>query len=506
VGLEIDVPATVRAARRAGRHGNVTGRLVDTMARRFRPDRLPLVVRLDPLRLEGVLDGWSVQAAGVLDPGALEFHGTDVVVRAPQAGRRLLRAAARDRIYAALRAGRTAVIGLPVASVPPPADRAAYERAAQRARALLAAPTTIVADGHPFSLAPAQLATALVTRPEHRDVVLDIDGPALRSAIGPGLAVLEQPAVDASFAVQGTRVRVIPSRAGRTLDTAAMAPAILRGDRIVTGTLHDTPPARDTAWAERMSITDQVSTFTTRHPAGEPRVTNIHRAADILNNTVVEPGATLSLNDRLGPRTPERGFVKAPIVLSDSFGEDYGGGVSQLATTVYNAVFFGGYKDVVHAAHLVYISRYPLGRDATLNYGSIDLRFQNDTRSGVLIRTAYSATTISVTFYGNDEGRTVRAEGPQVLKTVVPTTEYVDDPTLSPGSTRALQAGDTGYDVNVWRVISKPGVADVREQYFTHYLMFPQKIARGPAPAPATAPPTPATPPTTVATSTSAPP
>ena len=80
------------------------------------------------------------------------------------------------------------------------------------------------------------------------------------------------------------------------------------------------------------------------------------------------------------------------------------------------------------------------------------------------------------------------------------------DPTLSPGSTRALQAGDTGYDVNVWRVISKPGVADVREQYFTHYLMFPQKIARGPAPAPATAPPTPATPPTTVATSTSAPP
>jgi vancomycin resistance protein YoaR len=497
VGLEVDIPATVRAAQRVGRHGNLVNEWVDVVARRFRPDRLPLVVRLDPLRLEGVLDGWSVQAAGGLDPGALEIHGTEVVVRAPRAGRRLLRTAARDRIDASLRTGRAGVIALPVGAVPPPADRAAYERAAQQARTVLAAPTTIVVDGHLFPLAPAQLATALVTRVERHDVVLDVDGPALRAAIGPGLSVLEQPPVDATFTAQGTRVTVVPSKSGRTLDTAAVVPAILRGERTVTASLHETPPAHDTAWAERLHITDQVSTFTTRHPPGEPRVKNIHRAADILNTAVVEPGATFSLNDTLGPRTPERGFVKAPIVLSDSFGEDYGGGVSQLATTVYNAVFFGGYKDVVHAAHLVYISRYPLGRDATLNYGSIDLKFQNDTRSGVLIRTAYSATTITVTFYGNAEGRTVRAEGPQVLKTVPPTTEYIDDPTLAPGSTRVVQAADTGYDVIVYRVISKAGAPDVREQYFTHYQMFPEKIARGVAPGtPPTSTPTSSAPPT----------
>jgi vancomycin resistance protein YoaR len=502
VGLQVDIPATVRAARRVGRHGNLVHEWVDVVARRFRPDRLPLVVRLDPLRLEGVLDGWSVQAAGGLDPGSLEFHGTEVVVRAPHAGRRLLRAAARDRIDASLRAGRTGVIALPVGAVPPPADRAAYERAAQQARTVLAAPITVVVDGHVFPLAPAQLATALVTRIERHDVVLDVDGPALRAAIGPGLSVLEQPPVDAAFTVQGTRVSVVSSRAGRTLDTAAVVPAILRGERTVTASLRESPPAHDTAWAERLHITDQVSTFTTRHPSGEPRVKNIHRAADILNNAVVEPGATFSLNDTLGPRTPERGFVKAPIVLSDSFGEDYGGGVSQLATTVYNAVFFGGYKDVVHAAHLVYISRYPLGRDATLNYGSIDLKFQNDTRSGVLIRTAYSATTITVTFYGNAEGRTVRAEGPQVLKTVPPTTEYIDDPTLAPGSTRVVQAADTGYDVIVYRVISKAGAPDVREQYFTHYQMFPEKIARGVAPGT----PTTTSTPTSTSTATSTPP
>jgi vancomycin resistance protein YoaR len=260
-------------------------------------------------------------------------------------------------------------------------------------------------------------------------------------------------------------------------------------------------PARNTAWAERLHITDQVSSYTTRHPAGEPRVKNIHRAADILNNTVVEPGAIFSLNDTVGPRTPERRFVKAPVVLSDSFGEDYGGGVSQLATTVYNAVFFGGYKDVVHAAHLVYINRYPLGRDATVNYGSIDLKFQNDTASGVLIRTAYSSTSITVTFYGNAEGREVRAEGPDVLKTVPPVTQFVDDPTLPPGSTRVLQPGATGYDVNVYRVISQPGRPDAREQYFTHYQMFPQKVARGVAPGTPPTPPPTAPGPTTAAPS-----
>lgn len=490
LGLHVDVAATVRAAQRVGRQHNVFTRWIDVVARRFRPDRLPLVVRVDPSRLEGVLDGWSVQAAEGLDPGGLEIHGTDVVLRAPAPGRRLLRTEARNRLFAAWRAGRTGVIALPAGPVQPEADLVAYERAAQRVHALLAAPVTVVVDGHPFPLTATQLATAIVTRVERHDVVLDLDGPALRAALGPGLAALEQPPVDASFSVQGTRVSVVPSKVGHTLDSAAVAPAILRGERTVTATLHDTAPAHDTAWAQQLHVTDQVSTFTTRHPAGEPRVTNIHRAADILNNTVVEPGATFSLNDRLGPRTPERGFVKAPIVLSDSFGEDYGGGVSQLATTVYNAVFFGGYKDVVHAAHLVYISRYPLGRDATLNYGSIDLKFQNDTRSGILIRTAYSATSITVTFYGNAEGRTVRAEGPQVLKTVPTVTQYVDDPTLPPGSTRQLQAGDTGYDVIVYRVISRPGAADVREQYFTHYEMFPEKIARGVVPGPpTTAPP-----------------
>jgi vancomycin resistance protein YoaR len=481
IGLTVDTRATVAAARRVGHHGAVVARWNDVLARRFRPERLPLVVHYDPLRLAGVLDGWSVQASGGLDPGSLTFRGTDAVIAAPRSGHALRRDAARDRLLAELRAGRTGIVQLPVGTVPPPADLAAYERAARQARQVLAAPVTISVDGRPFAVQPAQLATALSTHVAGHDVVLDVDGPKLRAAMGPDLAALEQPPVDATFSVHGTSVSVVPSQPGRQLDTATVGAAILRGERSMNATLQDAQPVHDTAWAQRLNITNQVSSFTTHHPSGEPRVKNIHRAADILDNTIVEPGQVFSLNDTIGPRTPQRGFVKAPIVLSDGFGEDYGGGVSQLATTVYNAVFFGGYKDVTHAAHLVYISRYPLGREATVNYGLIDLKFQNDTKSGILIRTAYSSTSITVTFYGNNDGRTVRAEGPQILKTVPPTTQYVDDPSLAPGETKPISSGETGYDVIVYRVISQPGHPDRREQYFTHYEMFPDKIARGAA-------------------------
>src|SRR5205085_9294040 len=186
---------------------------------------------------------------------------------------------------------------------------------------------------------------------------------------------------------------------------------------VVEAAVRKVHPAHDTAWARRLGITGEVSTFTTMHPAGQPRVTNIHLAANVLNNTVVEPGQTFSLNEKLGPRTPEKGYVKAPILVEDGFGEDYGGGVSQLTTTLYNAVFFGGYADAEHSPHHFYISRYPMGREATINYPSVDLKFRNDTTHGLLIRTSYSDTSITVTFYGDNDGRTVSEQNRNVLHT-----------------------------------------------------------------------------------------
>jgi vancomycin resistance protein YoaR len=493
IGFDVDAEATAHRAVAAGRGGPLA-RVTGTLLRRIRPDRVPLRVRYDEQRLEGLLDGWAASLDRGVVEGDLRFEGTTVVVVEPRAGTGLLRAEARETLRRALgRPDRTQEVSLPVGEVVPKVGRAAVDAAAARARALLAVDREIIAADRRLPLTAAQLAGTLGTRVRGTELDLVVDPDRLRLALGPGVAAFEQPPVNASFAVTASNtVTVVPSRDGRMLDLEAIAQDILRGERVVRAHVRDIHPSHDTEWATRLGIKRQVSSFTTYHAAGQPRVRNIHLAADALNNTVVEPGQTFSLNETLGPRTPEKGYVKAPILVEDGFGEDYGGGVSQLTTTLYNAVFFGGYVDVEHAPHRFYISRYPMGREATINYPSVDLKFRNDTKYGVLVRTSYSDTAITVALYGDNEGRVVREENRRVVHTEPVTDELVtcpvedpkDDPqndcaTLLAFERKTVQTGEAGYDVEFERVIEQPGVPTRRERYRVHYPMLPNKVLVG---------------------------
>ena len=289
---------------------------------------------------------------------------------------------------------------------------------------------------------------------------------ALRRGIGAALASIETAPRDADFTVNGTRVSVVPSVTGRQVDLTRVGRQIADGAHHIRAALAEVAPAHDTAWAEGLHITGLVSTYTTEHPCCAPRVTNIHVAAAALNGAIVEPGQTFSLNQRLGPRTLEKGYVTAPQIAANLDYEDsVGGGVSQLSTTLFNAVFFGGYQDVTHTVHALYISRYPMGREATLNYPSIDNRFRNDTRNGVLIRTAVSGTSVTVSLYGNNEGRSVRAEGPNVLETTPITVEYTPDPALPAGVEKELSPGHIGYVVENFRIIRYADGTERRQRF-----------------------------------------
>ena len=200
----------------------------------------------------------------------------------------------------------------------------------------------VTSGGHDFVATPAQIASALNTRVDGARLDLAVDQARLELALRPQLALIGAEPVDARFVVTvDNRVVVVPSRDGQGPDLVAVAAAILSNRSTVDVRLTRRHPRHDTAWAERLGITEQVSGFTTDYTAGQTRVTNIHRAADIMNNTIVEPGRVFSLNATIGARTPERGFVKAPVYYGE-FTEDYGGGVSQIATTTYNAIFWGG--------------------------------------------------------------------------------------------------------------------------------------------------------------------
>jgi vancomycin resistance protein YoaR len=150
---------------------------------------------------------------------------------------------------------------------------------------------------------------------------------------------------------------------------------------------------------------ERVARFTTFYDCCQPRVTNIQTIARAVNGTVVQPGETFSIDALVGPRTTAKGYVPAPY-LQEGEGQccAVGGGVSQFGTTIHNAVFWGGYDLVEYSPHTGWISRYPLGIEATLVYNSIDYKFRNDTVTPVTIRTSSTGTSVTVEIWGNQGG------------------------------------------------------------------------------------------------------
>ncbi len=506
VGYSVDATATVRAACRQGRAFNPVNSLSGTLLRRMRADEAPLIVTYDADKLSDILDGWVGATGSGLVDGDLRFDGAHVAEVRPRAGVGIDRAEAERRVRDAFTAGATSIGRLKIGPTRPSIDVAEVRRAARQARRVLAAPVVVRMGDTSATITPEQLGTALRTHQANRRLALRVDPNSLRVLLAPALLAVEHPPADAGFAIDGTSVSVVPAVEGVTVRLRPVGRAIAKGRHRITAPATSKPPARSTAWAEQLKITELVSSYTTTHPCCQPRVTNIHKGAAVIDGTILEPGQTFSLNEALGPRTEAKGYVSAPGIGANlEFEDSVGGGVSQLSTTLYNATFFGCYQDVTHTVHALYISRYPMGREATLNYPSIDNKFRNDTSAGVLIRTYVSGTSVTVAFYGSKEGRRCEAEGPNVLETIPIEVQYVNDPTLPTGTEKRLSSGSTGYVVENFRVIRQDGQPDRRERYVERYAMAKSKVARGtgpapapppvPVPPPAVPPPTPPTPP-----------
>jgi len=158
---------------------------------------------------------------------------------------------------------------------------------------------------------------------------------------------------------------------------------------------------------------ERVSSFTTYFDCCLPRVTNIRTMARAVDGYVVMPGETFSIDELVGPRTSSKGYVPAPYLIG---GQGaccaVGGGVSQFGTTIHNAVFWGGYQVDRHQPHSGWISRYPLGIEATLVYRSIDYRFTNDTTTPIFIETSTTGNSVTVELWGNQGGWRVRGHHP----------------------------------------------------------------------------------------------
>ena len=438
LGLALRQDQTAAGALRVGQEGSFPGRFVRWLTSFFRPRTSPVVVRVDPASVERVLAERDPGRVAPVEP-TLGVRDGRIVALPGSPGRGADPGAATPALLAAAARGLPVRASVGTRELRPRFALEDVERLAQQAEALASRGLLLRAGTVTSTLSPALIRGLLTAQPEGDSLRLVVDRERLRPALAALFPTVGRPVVDASFTVSGGQVVITPSRTGLRCcapqATAMVEAALLRGG--VAGAL-ELPveviqPRRDEAAAQRLGIVEPVGSFTTSHAPGEPRVRNIHRMADLVRGAVIEPGRTFSLNGHVGPRTAAKGFVEAPVIDEHmKFSSDVGGGVSQFATTMFNAAFFAGLDITGYGMHSLYISRYPFGREATLAYPDLDLKIRNNTPHGVLIWPTYSGSSITVTLYstktvvGEQTGQTSAPKGPCTSVVTERTRRYTD--------------------------------------------------------------------------------
>jgi vancomycin resistance protein YoaR len=199
------------------------------------------------------------------------------------------------------------------------------------------------------------------------------------------------------------------------------------------------------------------------------RIFNVGLMASILNGQVIAPGATFSFNDRVGPRTPQRGFKEGQAIVAGLLVPSIGGGVCQVATTIFDAAFYAGFPISERVNHAWYISHYPMGMDATVSDGGPDLVFTNDSKYGVLIRASSTASTMTVSFYSTDRGIQVEKVLGQPGPPFKPTPRYIRDPALKGTEKMKETNGVAGFSVTVQRIVRRNGKIIRQDKFISNY-------------------------------------
>jgi vancomycin resistance protein YoaR len=485
-GITLDVDATVDRA--DDQPLNPWTRLVTLFSDR----QVEPVLAVDETALDAQLEALAEQVDRAPVDATIAFDGTTPRLVEPADGRALDRADSADALTGALVSGADPAtpVDLPVRISRVHVDAATAQQVLdETVTPALSAPVEVTSDdgGITAEVPVAAIAASLTFTPqESGDLQVGIDPAALQTALGDQLRAFGTPAQDARFEVSGGKVSVVASVDGTGVDPAQLAKQLLPvltapEPRSVTAALGPVPAELTTQEAEALGIREEISTFTTHYTAAASG-TNMRTAAKKIDGTVVLPGETFSLNEATGPRGLAQGYVEAGVISGGDFTTSVGGGVSQLATTIFNAVFFAGLEDVHHKPHSYYISRYPPGREATVWYDSLDLKWRNDSDTGVLVDTAWEPGSLTVTFYGTKRYEIESLTSERYDLTAPAVQEKADD-----DASCHAAAGSSGFSVTVTRVFRdlQTGAEIKREDFRTRYAAQPtvRCVAAGP-PAP----------------------
>jgi vancomycin resistance protein YoaR len=464
-------------------------------------------VRVYEAALDYELDRFARAVGRPRREPAVRLHGLTPVVVSGRPGRVLDRDAAAELVVHALAGLTRERVALPVRVDRPrlTADDLAVAKA--QAHRALSAPVRLTLGPTHWRIPRWRIATLLsLPRDGRRD--LRIGGPGADHWFAHLAQTIDRPAHDADFVVTTTGVSVVPARSGLSLDAGATARALLAAAlsptrRVAQVVVTRSAPHRSTAEARRMGITGLVASYETVYGGDPNRIHNVQLVAHLIDKHLIAPGREFSFNRATGERTAAKGFREAPVIINGELQTGLGGGVCQVSTTTFNAAYEAGLPITARTNHALYISHYPQGRDATVDYPSVDLRFVNDTGHWLLLRTFVGPSSLVVSLYGTPTHRRVVTETAPLRTVAAPPVERVRDPTLAAGKTVVEDSGSPARATSVRRrVYDASGKLIADDTWSSSYRAEPAVVRVGTKKKPKPKKPKPATTTTTTTTTT----
>jgi vancomycin resistance protein YoaR len=417
---------------------------------------------------------------------ALVRHGLHVSIAPGSSGYALDRRAARTVIVDALASFSRAPVALPVHRDPPAVTVSSLMPAQRRAARVVAAPVTLQLGTTRLVVQRWRLAT-LLQLPRGGGRTPAIAGPAADAFFAQLHRRVDHRAHDATWSpVPGGGVHLVPAVDGVSLDVARTAAALLaaaerRANRAARVSVDTVRAKRTTADAVAMGITGTVGSYETIYGGDPNRIHNVQLVARLIDGKLVAPGATFSFNGATGERSAAKGFLTAPVIINGELQTGLGGGVCQVSTTVFNAAYEAGLPITARTNHALYISHYPLGRDATVNYPDVDLKFVNDTPHWLLVRTFVGAYSLSVVLYGTPQHRRVESTGTPLVAVAPPPVQKTVDATLKPGEVVVDDPGVPAQTTSVERkVYAQSGKLLSDQTWYSSYRAEPKIVRVGP--------------------------
>ena len=417
------------------------------------------------------------------------LRGTSVVVLPARPGIVLDRRAAERTLVRSLASVNrpSARVQLPLRVQPPRVRAAALAAAARQARIALSAPVRLELGKTRWVLTPRRIAK-LLALPAGGRTSLKIGGAAADDWVVRLGRRVEKPAHDATFAVHGSSVGVVPAKPGVRLDAVATADAVLHAVlkrrpelRVARLPVQASPAKLSTEAARAMHIDGIVSSYTTLYGGIPNRIHNVELVAHLVDEKLIAPDATFSFNQTTGERNAAKGFLEAPVIVNGELTTGLGGGVCQVSTTVFNAAFEAGLEITERTNHALYISHYPQGRDATVDYPTVDLKFVNDTGNWLLLRTFVSSSSLTVSLYGTPVHRKVVTSTSPLVARGVPPVKKAVDPSLKTGQKIIDDPGVPALSTSVTRDVYTPdGKLLYHDTWYSSYRAEPKLVRLGP--------------------------